>query len=169
MVSRKARKSGTQNHAQDCGTLIVSCDSVPRSCHGLDASDGVHPSVLVRGEGVSPSTRATGTLPVIVQSPECCWTNFCRGTRFSKTLRRRALMRAIDDPHDMRMIFAERPKSRLFSNHAQERARRARVKHTNSTPNVVLFNHRMVTRLVLLLEVIEKRTARGDHFQESAA
>jgi hypothetical protein len=22
-------------------------------------------------------TRATGTLPVIAQSPECCWTNVC--------------------------------------------------------------------------------------------
>jgi hypothetical protein len=46
--------------------------SVRRSCHGLDVRDGIHPSDLVRGKGSLPSTRATGTLPVIVQPPECC-------------------------------------------------------------------------------------------------
>jgi hypothetical protein len=59
--------------------------------------DGIHPSDLVRGKGLSPSTRATGTLPVIVQSPECCWTNFCLGTNFfRKRFEDHALMRAID-------------------------------------------------------------------------
>jgi hypothetical protein len=51
--------------------------SVQRSCrifpiHGLYISNGVHPS---DGRGdLDRSRRATGTLPVIVQSPECCWT-----------------------------------------------------------------------------------------------
>jgi hypothetical protein len=35
------------------------------------------PSGLVRSQG----SRATGTLPVIVQSPECGWTNFYKGTK----------------------------------------------------------------------------------------
>jgi hypothetical protein len=55
--------------------------------------DGIHPSDLVRGKGGSPSTRATGTLPVIVQPPECCWTNFCLARIFSKNrFEGRALM-----------------------------------------------------------------------------
>jgi hypothetical protein len=48
--------------------------SARRSCHGLDVLDGFHPSVSVRGKSCWLSPRATGTLPVIVQSPECCWT-----------------------------------------------------------------------------------------------
>src|SRR5262249_45962385 len=39
----------------------------------------------------------------------------------------------------------------------------------SSTPNVVLFDQRQVTRLVLPLEIIEKRTARRDHFQQAPA
>jgi hypothetical protein len=34
---------------------------------------------IVAGKGSWPSIRATGTLPVIAQSPECCWTLFCLG------------------------------------------------------------------------------------------
>jgi hypothetical protein len=51
--------------------------SVRRSCHGLDVLNGFHPSGLVRTKALEPLTRATGTLPVIAQSPECCWTNLC--------------------------------------------------------------------------------------------
>jgi len=35
----------------------------------------------------------------------------------------------------------------------------------NSTTNVMLFKQRLVTRLVLPLDVVEKRAARCDHFQ----
>jgi hypothetical protein len=33
------------------------------------------------GQGIRLETRATGTLPVIVQSPECCWTNLLQRAR----------------------------------------------------------------------------------------
>ena len=43
--------------------------------------------------------------------------------------------------------------------------------HTSlsSTTNVVLFQQRLVTRLVLTLDIVEERAARGDHFQQAAA
>src|SRR3954451_1804042 len=61
------------------------------------------------------------------------------------------------------------PKNRIrfFRNHTQKRARLARV--FSSTTNVVLFEQRFVTRLVLFLDVIEKRTARGYELQQPAA
>src|SRR5579872_901491 len=40
---------------------------------------------------------------------------------------------------------------------------------TSSTANVVLFDQRLVARFVLPLQVVEERTARGDHFQQTAA
>src|ERR1700758_4158863 len=40
---------------------------------------------------------------------------------------------------------------------------------TSSTTNVVLFNKRLVTRFVGLLQIIEKRTARRHELQEAAA
>src|ERR1700736_3606274 len=56
----------------------------------------------------------------------------------------------------------------LFRNHAQKtRATCARVLN-NSTTNVMLFEQRLVTRLVLLLDVIEKRPARRHEFQKAA-
>src|SRR5579872_7357606 len=39
----------------------------------------------------------------------------------------------------------------------------------SSTSNVVLFDQRVVARLVRLLEVIKQRAARCDHFQQPAA
>ena len=39
---------------------------------------------IVAGKGAWPSTRATGTLPAIAQSPECCWTIFCLVMIFSE-------------------------------------------------------------------------------------
>jgi hypothetical protein len=53
------------------------------------------------------------------------------------------------------MALVERRNAAL-RNHAQQRARHARVKLPNSTPNVVLFEQRLVTLLVLPLDVIEK-------------
>jgi hypothetical protein len=58
--------------------------SARRSCHGLDVLDGFHPSDLGAGKSCWLSSRATGTLPVIVQSLECCWTLFCLGMTFSE-------------------------------------------------------------------------------------
>jgi hypothetical protein len=51
--------------------------SVRRSCHGLDALDGFILPVWCGPTLFSVRTRATGTLPVITQPPECCWTNVC--------------------------------------------------------------------------------------------
>src|ERR1700694_2859553 len=48
---------------------------------------------------------------------------------------------------------------------AKTRARGARKLY--STTNVVLFEQRLVTRLVLALDVVEKRTACCDHFQKA--
>src|SRR6266481_368320 len=48
----------------------------------------------------------------------------------------------------------------------RKRAQNARELY--STTNVVLFEQRLVTRLVLPLDVIKKRAARGDHFQKPA-
>src|SRR6202051_2810336 len=76
------------------------------------------------------------------QRPDCCWTF-------------------------LRMIDSEKPECD-FRRNMRKRARLARV-NFNSTTNVVLFEQRLVTRLVLPLDVIEQRTARGDHFQKPAA
>jgi hypothetical protein len=70
--------------------------------------------------------------------------------------------------HELRMTPVEKRKKPFSRNRAQERAQHARAKLKNSTPNVVLFDQRLVARLVLPLEVIEQRTARGDHFQQPA-
>src|SRR5438552_1929514 len=52
----------------------------------------------------------------------------------------------------------------------QERAQQARVYiQTSSTTNVVLFEQRLVTRFVRLLQVIQKRTAGRHELQEAAA
>src|ERR1700712_2086772 len=50
---------------------------------------------------------------------------------------------------------------------AKTRARCARELY--STANVVLFEQSLVTRLILPLDVIEQRTACGDHLQKAAA
>src|SRR5258708_64905 len=52
-----------------------------------------------------------------------------------------------------------------FKVHAQN-AREDSARELNSTTNVVLFEQRLVTRLVLPLDVIEERTACRDHFQK---
>src|ERR1700738_3080088 len=52
------------------------------------------------------------------------------------------------------------------TSHEKARARCARELY--STTNVMLFEQRLVTRLVLLLDVIEKRTARRHELQETA-
>src|SRR5580693_3547287 len=51
----------------------------------------------------------------------------------------------------------------------RKRAQRARAYSFKSTTNVVLLEQRLVTRLVLPLDVVEERAARGDHFQKTTA
>src|SRR5258708_9092659 len=54
-----------------------------------------------------------------------------------------------------------------FTDHAKTRATSARELN-KSTTNVMLFEQRLVTRLILLLDVIEKRTARRHQLQQAA-
>src|SRR5437763_12222322 len=49
----------------------------------------------------------------------------------------------------------------------QKRAQPARELN-KSTTNVMLFEQRLVTRLVLLLDIVEKRTARRHELQKAA-
>src|ERR1700744_1856990 len=51
----------------------------------------------------------------------------------------------------------------------RKRAQQARAYSPISTANVVLFEQRLVTRLVLPLDVIKKRAACGDHLQKAPA
>src|SRR5438874_2636610 len=62
------------------------------------------------------------------------------------------------------MIFFRKPVS-TFPDHALGGART----RTSSTTNVVLLDQHLVTRLVRLLEIVEKRTARRHELQETAA
>src|SRR6266849_1199919 len=77
--------------------------------------------------------------PCPAQLPDCCWTF-------------------------LRMIVS-RNRSPVFGNHAKTRAICARELYL--TTNVMLFEQRLVTRLVLLLVVIEKRTARRHQLQKA--
>src|SRR5580698_3508661 len=79
-------------------------------------------------------------------------------------------------PSDGTGILPVTPSRRIAAGHAartfkspraKTRAKCARVLY--STANVVLFKQRLVTRLVLPLDVIEQRTACGDHFQKAPA
>ena len=75
------------------------------------------------------------------------------------------------DPYRMmllRMIVSEKFGVRLFGRSC-ENARIQRAYSLKSTTNVMLFKQRLVTRLVLPLDVIEQRTACCDHFQKTAA
>src|ERR1700761_4152108 len=64
---------------------------------------------------------------------------------------------------------ADRKTENSFSKPCGRRAQPARVKFKNSTPVVMLFEQRLVARLVLPLDVIEQGTARCDHFQKAPA
>src|SRR5215510_7830479 len=46
---------------------------------------------------------------------------------------------------------------------------RFNTRANSSATDIVLFEQRLVTRLVLLLDVVEKRTARGDELQKTTA
>ena len=141
MGSRKNGRLKRKDHAQDCETLIatMSRSSVRRSCHGLYISDGVHPS------------DGTGILPV---TPSC---RIAAGHA----------ARTFQSPRaGGRMILIGKPEAAFRI--MRKRAQNARVNFC-STANVVLFEQRLVTRLVLPLDVIEERTACRDHFQKPPA
>jgi hypothetical protein len=72
--------------------------------------DGFHPSGLVRTKAVGLSIRATGTLPIIAQSPECCWTTVWLGMNADrKRFGHHALMRAKDGSHPVYARVARKP------------------------------------------------------------
>src|SRR5258708_8843771 len=71
-------------------------------------------------------TRATGTLPVIVQPPECCWTLLSPGMNFFKGSCPHA---GHPGSHLVRLVLVEKLKT-AFRNQAQKRARHARVNLT---------------------------------------
>src|SRR5712664_1681419 len=64
--------------------------------------------------------------------------------------------------------FDQKNRKPLFRNHAQKTRATCARELNNSTTNVMLFEQRPVTRLVLLLDVIEKRTARRHQLQKAA-
>jgi hypothetical protein len=68
--------------------------------------------------------------------------------------------------HEIRMALIENRKS-LFET-MRKNARNMRAKLENSTPDIMLFEQRLVTRLVLLLDVIKQRTARRHELQKAA-
>ena len=139
-----SRKHGRPETQRPCARLRdadrdISQISVRRSCHGLYVSDGVHPF------------DSTGILPV---TPSCriAAGRLVLSTIFSEN--RYPLFRIMP----LRMTSPENRKSGSSEDHAKTRARCARELY--STTNVVLFEQRLVTRLVLPLDVIEQRTAR---------
>src|SRR5216684_5356137 len=87
-----------------------------------------------------PSFRWYGHLARYAQLPDCCWTFLL-------------------------MITFENLNNG-FTDHAKTRATSARELN-KSTTNVMLFEQRLVTRLVLPLDVIEKRTARRHELQKA--
>src|SRR6266700_2725587 len=66
------------------------------------------------------------------------------------------------------MNMGSKPNGCFSRDHAKTRAD-WRAQLTNSTANVVLFEQRLVPRLVPLLEIIEQRTTRRHQLQEAAA
>jgi len=137
-----SRESGAQkhkDHAQDCGTLIAIRDS---------ASGDPAMVFIFRMASISRQSRA----PCPVQ-------------------RRIAADVVEHDPYRMmllRMIVSEKFGVRLFGRSC-ENARIQRAYSLKSTTNVMLFKQRLVTRLVLPLDVIEQRTACCDHFKRPGA
>src|SRR5665213_2682767 len=82
-------------------------------------------------------------------------------------------------PSDGTGILPVTPNRRIAVGHAaqplmeyQPAVRKTRAecaRELYSTANIVLFQQRLVTRLILPLDVVEERTARGDHFQKAPA
>src|SRR5882724_6519713 len=157
MSSRKNARPKHKNHAQDCGTLCKGL-SVRRSCHGFVVWMACILSVV------------TGTLPV---TPS--------GRIAAGRLRLSAIIykEALSAPSDAGQASPDRALAHgLFRKTAYaglrttmlERAQQARVYlPTSSTTNVVLFDQRLVSRFVRLLQIVQKRTARRHELQQAAA
>src|SRR6476620_4296874 len=138
-----SRESGAQkhkDHAQDCGTLIAMRDQ--------------HPAILPWSSsfGWRPSSRQSRA-PCPVQRPDCCW-SFVE-----------------HDPCRMVLLAHDRLQKLEsdFFGRSCENARKLRARTLKSTANVMLFEQRLVTRLVLLLDVVEKGAARLHELQKAAA
>src|SRR5215217_2204811 len=149
-----------KNHAQDCGTLIAMRNQRPAILPWSRCADWLSSFRLVRARADS-LLPATEHLPVIAQSPECCWTNFCLGMNSStKTFRSHARC----GPSTVRIRCAHG----LLENRKYAFRNRALGAYFSSTTNVVLFEQRLVSRLVLFLDVVQKRTARRHELQQAA-
>src|SRR5579872_6512176 len=140
MSLRKKGRPKTKNHAQDGGTLRATRHQHP----------AILPWFLVLGW--RPSFRVShGHLARLAQRA---------GLLLDLRFRARMLRALAHDPF-------QKP-SWLSNDHAKTRAKRRAYFTTSSTANVVLFEQRLVARLVLALQVVEKRTPCGDHFQQAA-
>src|SRR5689334_9459273 len=112
-----------KSHAQDCGTLSAFLRQRPAILPWSRYAGCFHPHDWIRGRGIfGLETRATGTLPVIVQSPECCWTNFYPNTGSTRRKNLRKIVPCCEpvwlayDARDPGSGKAEKP---LFRNHAR--------------------------------------------------
>src|ERR1700743_1480299 len=90
-------------------------------------------------DGIHPFEQSWASCPA--QRPDCCWTI-------------------------LRMIVSRKFESPLLGR-SYENARNRRAYSLKSTTNVVLLEQRLVTRLVLLLDVIEKGTTRRHQLQQA--
>src|SRR5438132_12783399 len=103
------------------------------------------------GKSARPLTRATGTLPVIGQRPECHWT-------------RRADERNASAPVSCTALTGK-PES-VFPDHARMDARNL-ARTDSSATNIMLFEQPLVTRLILPPDVIDQLAAIGHQLQKS--
>src|SRR5664279_3397970 len=115
---------------------------------------GQRPAILPWSFGFEwrPSFRWYGHLARYIQPPDCGW------------IRRAG---SWQNPRVTEHDRNRKTGKTTFPDHAKTRARFARVMY--STANVVLFKQRLVTRLVLPLDVIKKRKTGCDHFQKAPA
>src|SRR5216683_3068854 len=157
MSSRKNARPKHKNHAQDCRTLRKGL-SVRRSCHGFCSLDGVHP------------LGRHGHLARHAQRPDCCWTLTLERDRLQRSIVRpitcgAGVFRSCSRTWSVRKAAYAGLRMTML-----KRAQQARVYlQTSSTTNVVLFEQRLVSRLVRPLQVVQKRTARRYELQEAAA
>ena len=143
MSSREDGRHKTKNHAQDCRTLTAERCQRPAILPWFLVL-GWRPSFRFKSRAACPLRPAAG-LPLDVQIG-----------------------------HDaigfmpLRIIDFPKPDMPAPERSCKNARQAARVYFTtSSTANVVLFDQRVITRFVLLLEIIEKRTACGDHFQQA--
>ena len=164
MSLRKRRRHKTKNHAQDCEML----GALPRQASGDPA--------MVSGFRMASilSRKYHGHLARFVQRAGLLLDVLVWGAIPSGNLSR--CLRITPQGHDsfclmsLRIIGFEGPdETGTRIDDAKTRAKWRAHTSLSSTTNVVLFQQRLVTRLVLTLDIVEERAARGDHFQQAAA